>query len=522
MPPHSALSTFHRGDPLDIPLIDDHILTRLLLPRIASAIEFVLPRAHLDWTTGTTTTAVTSHDIGLPYGYDDDADRGDYGHRDALFWKGAAEALLRACLVLASCRRIYADAGGGGGKGTTYSYAVTTPAMRSLGMSLRPTAYGVDGGRRSRVRRREQYGRVAALVVVTVILPNLYRWLNRRRERQLEEAERRSRWEELRRDLRPSSMGGNGRRQTRQQHRGMGAPSQHDALRRRARERKSLLSSLATDAVLGAGDILLPPLRLANRLAYLWGIGGLAAGTPHLGLRLAGWEYAPEPGGGDGGSIGQRYQRHANFQYGNRRLLVEEGLRTVSMILPPRRIDGDNGDNLGGFGRGAGAATVDVGGHPRSGATGRASNGGEAEQGSGTRMPAADGDSLTRRTGEREHGGPSRGGGILSRMNSAARRTVGNRNSWIRKRYLSFMGIAEDENLCENDDAPSSVSDAAEARRYSLTCSMCHVENPAVPYIASCGHCYCYMCLRMAVTDDLTFRCVDCGQKIVSSSRPRC
>ena len=109
-------------------------------------------------------------------------------------------------------------------------------------------------------------------------------------------------------------------------------------------------------------------------------------------------------------------------------------------------------------------------------------------------------------------------------MNSVARRTVGNRNSWIRKRYLSFMGIAEEEggNLCENDDAPSSVSDAAEARRYSLTCSMCHVENPAVPYIASCGHCYCYMCLRMAVTDDLTFRCVDCGQKIVSSSRPRC
>ena len=76
------------------------------------------------------------------------------------------------------------------------------------------------------------------------------------------------------------------------------------------------------------------------------------------------------------------------------------------------------------------------------------------------------------------------------------------------------MGVAEDD---ENNGSASSLPE-----KETLSCSMCHVENPTVPYIASpCGHCYCYLCLRMAVTDDLQFRCVDCGKSIVASGRPK-
>ena len=92
------------------------------------------------------------------------------------------------------------------------------------------------------------------------------------------------------------------------------------------------------------------------------------------------------------------------------------------------------------------------------------------------------------------------------RMNSMAQRTVLNRNGWIRKRVLSFMGVSD-------------ADDVVSAAERHTCCSMCHVDNPSIPYIASCGHCYCYLCLRMAITDDLSFRCLDCGQLVVSSCR---
>ena len=67
-------------------------------------------------------------------------------------------------------------------------------------------------------------------------------------------------------------------------------------------------------------------------------------------MMMVGWEYASSAGmgGNDDGSsnaIGmgggqQRHQRHANFQYGNRRMLVEEALRTMSAVLPPRNPHG--------------------------------------------------------------------------------------------------------------------------------------------------------------------------------------
>ena len=44
--------SYHRGDPLDIPLIDHHLLVHMLCPRITSAIRYAFPQLYLDWTTG--------------------------------------------------------------------------------------------------------------------------------------------------------------------------------------------------------------------------------------------------------------------------------------------------------------------------------------------------------------------------------------------------------------------------------------------------------------------------------------
>lgn len=81
------------------------------------------------------------------------------------------------------------------------------------------------------------------------------------------------------------------------------------------------------------------------------------------------------------------------------------------------------------------------------------------------------------------------------------------RRSWFRKRALSFVGVVEENNATTNEN------------QFNLTCIKCGAENPTVPYMASCGHCYCYICLRMAVTDDLDCHCLDCGKQITSSHR---
>lgn len=86
------------------------------------------------------------------------------------------------------------------------------------------------------------------------------------------------------------------------------------------------------------------------------------------------------------------------------------------------------------------------------------------------------------------------------------------------------MGVVEEEEVETSSDNAANVI-ASDKKRYTTqttsSCSLCHMDNPTVPYIASCGHCYCYMCLRMAVTDDIGFCCVDCGRSIASSGRPK-
>ena len=376
--------SYHRGDPLDIPLIDHNILTQLLLPRVVSAIRYTFPQVHLDWTTGS----------GPNHG--EVVTGGSY---TTLFSKRILEGILRTCLILGSCRRIinyrsrrrrldFSSSGNskyshGEQRSNNHEIYVATPAMQSFGISIRT---GSSDGGGSII---QQYGKVMALILATVIVPSYYEELRHRRERQLEERDQRLRLEEIRREFRSSMLHGTsvtysaGDHHEPRRHRESTSPTSIERrqqqqpylllLHQRAHERKSFLSSLIADTILGMGEVLYPPLQLFNYLMYLWGM----CSTPDVAMRLAGWEYCHDPSssvvlsarnGGDGrdysnsiiaydnyGEVVEHqphgesfHQRHANFQYGHRRLLVEEALRAASLILPPRPNNAGSSDNAGG------------------------------------------------------------------------------------------------------------------------------------------------------------------------------
>ena len=456
---NNSASSYHRSDPLDIPLIDNHILSHLLLPRIINSIKLAFPKVYLDWTTGTTTTQndnnaeESSQDVSLSSLI-----------RDSLFWKRIVENILRLCLLLGSFRHIYNSSSRRNNSSNSNSdLQIKTPAMNSLGMFLQP----IKNNSSTTTTRLQQYTKIFALALTTIIIPMIYKELKMCRMKQLEERENQLRLNEIRSEL-------GSRNSIQQQHRSTTTSqlSTLQIIQKRAKQRQQYIISCITDCILGMSDIFIPPIRLINYLSYLWGMSC----TPQLGMRLVGWEYAPSiadgmgssaVGSDNGGQQQQQQHRHANFQYSNRRVLVEEALRTVSMVIPPRRSNIDN-------------------------------NGTEDRQ-----QP------ITSQLGNDRMNG-----------NEERRRETRRGGGWMRKRFLSFMGVADDNN---NTATPSSITDTttvdSNERKYTLTCSMCHVDNPSIPYIASCGHCYCYICLRMAVTDDLTFRCLDCGQVVVSSSR---
>ena len=359
----------HRSDPLDIPLIDGHFVTHMLMPRLINAVKLAFPQLYLDWMTGTTVpgpqaSLVVAAENGHP-----GAQRDSHGDSFAtsaspfqgkytLAWKRAGEALLHSCLLLASCRSVLRL------PLSEKDISIATPAMKNLGMVLRPVAVASqlqpvvarDRDRnilRALRSRLQTYGKIGALILATVILPSLYQELKNRREKELEWRDRRRRLEEIRRDLSDTSPFIN--TQQCQQQRQSQLRSSRDAsasavttLRRRSEQRRSLLQAFLADAILGMGDIILPPLRLIQYLSYLWGIGVggfLSTNTPSLGMALAGWEYVPAVDTGGGGSSHERYQRHTNFHYGHRRLLVEEALRTMRAVLPPRRDDRNTGSD---------------------------------------------------------------------------------------------------------------------------------------------------------------------------------
>lgn len=485
--PPLPTSIYHRGDPLDIPFIDNHLLIHLLFPRITNSIKWTFPQVYLDWTTGVTNENVAERVW--------DANANDNrttlitATRNPLFWKKIVEILLQVSLVLGSCHRIHKHVESMGGQQSmdTDDIWVMTPAMKSLGMFLRPSAttntyperneqYAKDGKswiQTALHNKINSYGKVFALVLATSIIPSLYEELKYRRQRQLEDQERQQRLSEFRREF--SNYPGSAQNSDTQQNQTQ-QQNQQTIINQRALKRKSAIISFLADTLIGMRDIIVPPLQLINYISYLWGMSS----TPNLSMRLLGWEYASvtDPSSTDGIALsgtnstltengGQQYQRHVNFQYGNRRHMVEEALRTVSAAIPPRstNIVLDNNE---------------VGGNTNAG--GRVGNLEDA---------------------------PVEGGQRPGLSNRATRSNIRGGNGWVRKRALSFMGVVEEADSEDEND------------RYTLPCSKCRTESPMVPYIASCGHCYCYLCLRMAVTDDLYFRCVDCGKPIDSSCRPK-
>lgn len=339
----SSSACYHRGDPLDIPLIDNHLLTKFLLPRITSAIKLIYPQIYLDWTTGTTATTTSESYVA---------------NNDTMLWKRVVEGLLRTCLVLGSCHQYSSYKRRNNKSRSNDNIHVTTPAMHSLGMFIRPSStssnnnldkskyYNATANRNTKGYNyynlfHKYHGsiKVLALIIVTVMAPSLYQELKLRRTKQLEENERRLRINEIRREV-PSLAG----QQIQQPSPSSNTrPSTASIIQHRSQQRKSKFQSLLSDTILGLGDVLLPPIRLITYISYLWGMSN----TPNLGMKLCGWEYCSvaspknndtniESGDYDKQVQQQQYQRHANFQYGNRRLLVEEALRTVAVVLPPR------------------------------------------------------------------------------------------------------------------------------------------------------------------------------------------
>ena len=431
--------SYHRGDPLDIPLIDHHLLVHMLCPRITSAIRYALPQLYLDWTTGVSSD-------------DESTSRNGPLH----IRKRWVEMLLHTSLILGSC---HFRRKGKNGSSNDMNVYLATPAMKNLGMILQP-AITDNNNHHSRSSKIKVYSKIVALVLATVVVPALYEELKLRRQKQLERQETRLRLRQLHQEFQTSTSSaiGNQRQDVVQQQR------QGNLMQQRAQKRKTLIQRLLVDSILGMSDILIPPLRLITYISYLWGL----CPTPNFGSSMIGWEYASVndiQGSSDGESLSilPPNQRHANFQYGNRRLMVEEGLRTMATILPPRS--------------------------------------------NSSVQPEGDNRRNRRRTEDTSNNEDAR-----SSTTSTSQIPQRGRRGWMRQRALSFMGVVEEEE-------EESEQQRAHGNTYELNCSLCQTV-PAIPYITSCGHCYCYLCLRMAVTEDPYYRCVCCRKRIETSSRP--
>ena len=116
-----------------LPQIDHHLLQHLLVPRIVNSIRFIDPQVYLDWTTNST----ASNSSGGSHGRDGVQNVPSNNNwlmicKDTLFWKRLVENVLQTLFLLGSCRYIYNS------KNSTALH-ISTPAMQSLGMLLRPS-----------------------------------------------------------------------------------------------------------------------------------------------------------------------------------------------------------------------------------------------------------------------------------------------------------------------------------------------------------------------------------------------
>jgi hypothetical protein len=56
-----------------------------------------------------------------------------------------------------------------------------------------------------------------------------------------------------------------------------------------------------------------------------------------------------------------------------------------------------------------------------------------------------------------------------------------------------------------------------EGPKDEYSCAICSLEPIVIPYKTSCGHVYCYTCLKSALVDNFHYRCMVCGEKVVSN-----
>ncbi|KAL3781016.1 hypothetical protein HJC23_007912 [Cyclotella cryptica] len=329
-----------RGDPLDIPLIDNHLAVQLLFPRIITSIRWVLPKLYLDWTTLNNSRNRLVMDNPTGNGWSHDLN----GVKNPELWKRIVEIILHASLLLGSSRFVQ-----GRGKDGCYrsKFWIRTPAMKNLGLFLSPTRMSTINFNQSMQRagkternwrlvairsRIFMYFKLVMLIAVTVVGPRLHEEVKDMRQQQLRDRERRQRSRDM--QLVPRNDVDSNQQQQSHFFQSM-RERERATIDRRAKDRKSRLQALVIDAILGTAEMFIPPLRLINYLSYLWGLSS----TPDLGMRLIGLDYAPCADSSLSSSFtdfGGNFHRHANFHYGNRRLLVEEALRTASAVIPPR------------------------------------------------------------------------------------------------------------------------------------------------------------------------------------------
>ncbi|KAL7478033.1 hypothetical protein ACHAW6_003824 [Cyclotella cf. meneghiniana] len=382
---------YRRGDPLDIPLIDNHLAVQLLFPRIVTAIRWVLPKLYLDWTTGRSSYDIVAIDSLTGNGGSHDLS----GDRNPFWWKRLVEIVLHSSLLLGSSRLVQGRAKDGC---FASNFWIQTPAMKNLGLFLSPTIISdislsqsiQHAGSAESIKwidairsRIHMYFKLVMLVAVTVIGPRFYEEIKHRRQQQLRGRD----MPQLSRDipLIPRTSEDNAQQQQSQFFQSR-RERERATIDRRAKDRKSRVQAFLIDAVLGTVEIFIPPLRLINYLSYLWGMSS----TPDLGMRLTGLEYvsrADSSWNHSSTAFGDSYHRHANFHY--------EALRTASAAIPPR-------------GNGTAAS---------------APNARQAQ----TR------NSVNRRSDSLAQGDGSGG--------------VARTGSWLRKRALSVLGVIEEKNM---------------------------------------------------------------------------
>ncbi len=71
--------------------------------------------------------------------------------------------------------------------------------------------------------------------------------------------------------------------------------------------------------------------------------------------------------------------------------------------------------------------------------------------------------------------------------------------------------------LMDKTSAGDHTNKRNDSRYVEQACEICYSTPISIPYKTSCGHWYCYACLRTLVADDLNYHCIGCGQKILSS-----